>query len=154
MAKKEISNERKTLYYIGMGLTAIGAILFISTFFTFFSFMNPDTMFEDGPSFIFSFMGRPVIGMVLMIVGSIIRTVAVKGVAGSGLVLDPKKAREDLSPWTHMAGGMINDVLDKTPLNKKAETSSVKEIIKIRCKNCSELNDEDAKFCKNCGEKL
>lgn len=154
MAKKEISNERKTLYYIGMGLTVLGAILFISTFFTFFSFISADNMFEDGPNFIVSFMGRPVVGMVLMIVGSVLRTVAARGVAGSGLVLDPKKAREDLSPWTHMAGGMINDVLDETPLNKKAETSSAKEIIKIRCKNCSELNDEDAKFCKNCGEKL
>ena len=66
-------------------------------------------------------------------------TVEVCGMAGDGTIA---------------AGGMINDVLDETPLNNKAETSSAKEIIKIRCKNCSELNDEDAKFCKNCGEKL
>ena len=65
-----------------------------------------------------------------------------------------KKARADLSPWTHMAGGMINDVLEETPLNKKTETSSVKEVIKIRWKSCNELNEEDARFCKNCGEKL
>ena len=29
-----------------------------------------------------------------------------------------------------------------------------KEIIKIRCRNCGELNDEDAKFCKSCGREM
>ena len=32
MAKKEISAERKTLYYVGMGLMIIGLLLFLSTF--------------------------------------------------------------------------------------------------------------------------
>jgi len=29
-----------------------------------------------------------------------------------------------------------------------------KEIIKIRCRNCGALNDEDAKFCKSCGREM
>lgn len=37
--------------------------------------------------------------------------------------------------------------------NRKSE-SEVKEIIKIKCKECGALNDEDAKFCKSCGKEL
>jgi len=29
-----------------------------------------------------------------------------------------------------------------------------KEIVKIRCKECKSLNDEDVKLCKNCGKEL
>lgn len=143
MSKKEISSERKNLYYAGMAVTGIGILLFLSTFLT---FMNPESFFTSGnPG---SFMIRPFIGVLLIAAGSGMRTIAARGTAGSGLVLDPKKAREDLSPWTSMAGGMLKDALDETDLSTK------KEVIKIRCKNCEELNDEDAKYCKNCGEEL
>ena len=82
--------------------------------------------------------------------GGFMRTVAVRGVAGSGMVLDPKKAREDLSPWSSMAGGIIKDALDETDLVSEKE----KEVIKIRCTACLALNDEDATFCKKCGKKI
>lgn len=144
MAKKEISEERKVLYYAGMIITGIGVFLFMSTFFT---FMNPDR-FLMGEVSMGSIMSRPLIGFVMIAVGGFMRTVAARGVAGSGLVLDPKKAREDLSPWSSMAGGMINDALSET----KIGTS--REVIKIRCQKCTALNDEDSKFCKDCGEKM
>ncbi len=32
--------------------------------------------------------------------------------------------------------------------------SANKEIIKIKCRNCGTLNDEDSTYCKSCGEKL
>ncbi|WP_028829963.1 zinc ribbon domain-containing protein [Proteocatella sphenisci] len=143
MSKKEISQERKMLYYGGMAVTGIGVLLFFSAFL---SFMNPMGMLmEDSMS---SFMMRPFIGIIMIAAGGFMRTVAARGVAGSGMVLDPKKAREDLSPWSSMAGGLIKDALDETDLDSK------KEIIKIRCINCSELNDEDATFCKKCGKKI
>ena len=53
---------------------------------------------------------------------------------------------------------MINDTLEEIDLaksvvnnlsNKKSES-----VIKIRCQTCKALNDEDAKFCKECGEPL
>ncbi|HAS73262.1 MAG TPA: hypothetical protein DCS67_03865 [Clostridiales bacterium UBA8960] len=144
MAKKEISEERKVLYYAGMIVTGIGVVLFMSTFFT---FMNPDR-FLMGEVSMGSFMTRPLIGFIMIAVGGFMRTVAARGVAGSGLVLDPKKAREDLSPWSTMAGGMINDALGETKLGTN------KEVIKVRCQKCSALNDEDAKYCKDCGGKL
>ena len=145
MSKKEISEERKALYYGGMAITGIGVLLFLSAFL---SFMNPASMLMgSSPG---SFMMRPFIGIIMIAAGGFMRTVAVRGVAGSGMVLDPKKAREDLSPWSSMAGGIIKDALDETDLVSEKE----KEVIKIRCTACSALNDEDATFCKKCGKKI
>lgn len=143
MAKKEISEGRKLLYYAGMVVSGIGILLFLSVFV---SFMNPERMLANGS--MGTFMSRPIIGILMIAIGNGMRVVAARGVAGSGIILDPKKAREDLSPWSSMAGGMIKDALDETEIHTK------KEIVKIRCRSCSELNDEDAKFCKNCGEKV
>ena len=145
MAKKEISDERKIAYYAGMALTVVGLLLFFSTFLI---FINPDKFFEN-PS-LGSFMTRPIIGFVLIGLGGFLSKVGVRGTAGSGLILDPDKAREDLSPWTTMAGGMVKDALQETNIG----TGRTKEIVKIRCQKCSELNDEDAKFCKNCGQTI
>lgn len=144
MAKREISDERKTMYFIGNAISIVGILLFLSTFIT---FLNPDKFFSTSSS-MGGIMARPFIGILLLIAGNGLRTVAARGVAGSGLILDPKKAREDLSPWSSMAGGLINDVLDETDIGKGKET------IKIRCQSCSELNEEDAKFCKACGRAI
>lgn len=58
---------------------------------------------------------------------------------------------------------MINDVLENIDIvekvkdelveNKSSNTGS-KEIIKIRCRHCDCLNDEDSKFCKQCGKEI
>ncbi len=159
MAK--ISKERKVTYYIGMGMTILGFILFISIFFTFFGFMNRgiDNMYSvhtsvlepsRGPSF-----ARPLIGMILMIVGQLVMRVGARGAAGSGIILDPEQAREDLKPYTEAAGGMINDVISNIDaFDKKENTSATKEIVKVRCRSCGILNDEDAKYCKSCGKEV
>lgn len=151
----KISKERKVTYYIGLGIMALGFILFISVFFFAFSaisnrdpFANP--FFDDPPPFI-----NAVIGIVLIIVGSIVTNIGARGVAGSGLKLDPDKAREDLKPFNEARGKMINDVIsniDAVDNITKPQTS--KEIVKIRCKACNCLNDEDAKFCKDCGSPI
>ncbi len=90
----KISSERKALYYIGLVLIVIGFILFISNIFTFGS----DDMFYGGGAS--TFMARPLAGMICIIIGSILRGgIGEKGgTAGSGLILDPEKAREDLKP--------------------------------------------------------
>lgn len=144
----KISHKRKALYYFGLVLIVIGFILFISTFFT---FATGDVFYMDG----FSIMLRPVIGMICMIVGSILRGIGEKGTAGSGLLLDPEKAREDLKPHSVAKGKMINDAVENIDVVKKlGEGGTGKEIIKIRCRNCGELNDEDAKYCKSCGREV
>lgn len=151
----KISSERKATYYVGLGMIVLGFILFISVFFSMASFMsNPfgggGFGFGKVPSFF-----NAIIGMILMIAGSIVMNIGARGAAGSGIILDPDKAREDLKPYSEAAGGMINDVISNIDVVDKITTPRVeREIIKIKCRNCGSLNDEDAKYCKSCGEEI
>lgn len=147
MAK--ISNERKATYYVGLGMIVIGFILFISVFFSAASSMN-DPFMSGPPPF-----GNAVLGMVLIIAGGIIMSIGARGAAGSGLLLDPEKAREDLKPFNEAKGEMINDVISNIDaVDKIIQSHEEKEVVKIKCRNCGGLNDEDAKFCKGCGREV
>lgn len=145
---KKISPERKALYYTGMGLTGIGILLFLSVFFTAFT-GDPFEMMES--------RGNPMangfIGFILIGIGGVVMNLGARGAAGSGLILDPEKAREDLHPFTSAAGGMISDALEEVDLLKK-RSEEPEEVIRIRCPQCKELNEEDARFCKSCGKEL
>lgn len=148
MAK--ITKQRKAIYYIGLGMTVLGFILFISVFFSVAMFMNGPFGASREPAFMNS-----VLGMVLMIAGSVVLRIGAQGAAGSGILLDPEKAREDLKPFNEAKGGMINDVLSNIDVvDNFTKSNEEKEVIKIRCRNCHSLNDEDAKFCKNCGKEI
>ncbi|RYG66554.1 zinc ribbon domain-containing protein, partial [bacterium] len=92
-------------------------------------------------------------GMGMMVVGGILSGIGRAGMAGSGIVLDPQKQREDLKPWSRMAGGMVNDALEQVDVVKSVSASG-REVIKVRCPACRTLNDEDAKFCDECGKPL
>ena len=148
MSNENISNARKALYYGGMFLTGLGLLIFISTFFVVFSGGIIENS-GSGSSFIGSFMTRPLIGMGLMVIGNFMRSIGMKGTAGSGLILSPNKAREDYKPWTKMAGGMLKDVIDESK-----EESNSQDMVKIRCIGCKTLNEEDASFCKSCGQPI
>ena len=103
----KISNKRKTTYYVGLGMIILGIILFLSVFVMFAKMMGePDLMFSKQPPFI-----NAVIGIILMIAGGYVTNIGAKGAAGSGLILDPDQAREDLRPFNEAKGGMISDVL-------------------------------------------
>lgn len=148
MADK-ISNGRKITYYIGLGLIIIGVLLFMSTFFIGF---EPSFFFGSPP-----FAENPVIGMILFIIGAVLMNIGARGPAGSGILLDPEKAREDLKPYNKAKGEMINDTLDNIDVIKGIEKIAVqnnKEVIKIKCQYCGTLNDENAKFCKECGKSI
>lgn len=149
----KISKERKITYYIGLGLIVLGFILFISVFFSVADTMNDPmmAMMEDkGPNFT-----GPILGFVLIILGSIITNIGAKGAAGSGILLDPDRAREDLKPYNEAKGGMINDVISNIDVvDKLSDTMNKKEVIKIKCRSCGALNEEDATYCKCCGEKI
>lgn len=148
----KISSERKAIYYTGMVLVVIGFILFISTFFTFavgFGGFNVPSRLS---------IISPIIGMVLIIIGSILMAIGRKGAAGSGIILDPEKERDDLKPFSSAKGKMINDVIENIDIvngvGKKMSKEDVKEVVKIKCRNCGALNDEDSKYCKSCGREI
>ncbi len=86
--------------------------------------------------------------MILIAVGMVTMVVARRGLAGSGLVPDPERSREDLEPWARAAGGMVNDALEEMPNLRGKET------VKVRCQKCRSLNAESQKFCGQCAASL
>jgi hypothetical protein len=146
--KKPISESRKIAYYLGYILAVIGLISFLSVFVTSAMRFGNFSNFESNAK---SDMFRALLGMGLMIVGGAISNLGARGLAGSGIVLDPDKAREDLEPYSRMAGGMVKDALDEADI----KLSGTKEkVIMIKCQSCGKLNEDDSKFCQECGKKL
>ena len=151
----DVAPERKALYYAGMVVGAVGFLLFASNFLIVAS--GPGAMVGGGQGFVWRAVG----GMALIVAGRGMMTVAARGLAGSGLVLNPGQARRDLEPWSRMGGGMVNDALDEVPIVRDAvgrlgdrEADRVVEVVRVRCPHCKALNDEQARFCGQCGERL
>ena len=110
MSKRKISPERQGTYYVGMVLTGLGLILFMSTFVSHCSHFGDFTDFENRSKTTF---GTAIAGMICIGIGQFLMQLGREGVAGTGLKLDPEKAREDLEPWSRMKGGMLKDTLDE-----------------------------------------
>ena len=98
-----------------------------------------------------SMMFRAFGGMALIFIGGIVSNIGARGVAGSGVVLDPGKAREELEPYTRMAGGMVKDALDEADVHLGGK---LERVVMIKCSACGKLNEEDSKFCQECGQKF
>ena len=172
MANTEISPERKAAYYGGMTLIGCGVLLFASNFFLLageFGASAPraelgtpewhkqfDAKMERGRGFGSGMIFRALGGMALMVAGSVLMRVGAVGLAGSGVILDPQKARKDVEPWSRAVGGMVNDAVSEVDavknLNKPPEPPP--PIVKVRCRRCQALNDESAKFCNQCAASL
>lgn len=160
---REISEDRKFYHSVGMGLIVLGLLLFFGAVFQgiqkemhreedFNKWIQAGSPFESAPD---RHLGPSpaalMIGFVLIAAGAITRGIAAQGIAGSGLVLDPKRAREDLEPHSRMVGGMLSDALDEAKLHLGAEPE---QVVMIRCRTCSHLNPEESKFCNECGSEL
>lgn len=142
-----ISPGRKTAYYAGTVISVIGLLLFLSVFVTHaMNFGN----FDDFEGQARSFMFRAIGGIVLIGVGQFIRSIGARGLAGSGVILDPKQARDDLKPYSKMAGGMLGDALEASDLSEHLG-SGPERVVMIKCSDCGKLNEEDSKFCQECG---
>ena len=103
----------------------------------------------DGRSSGFSLF---MVSLVVLMVASVVKGTAAKGLAGSGVVLDPKQARKDLEPFSRQAGGMLRDALDEVGVN--LGQAEAKDVVMIRCRECARLNEEDSKFCQECGKPI
>src|SRR4051812_2125058 len=94
--QRQIPPERQKLYYAGMALAGVGFLLFLSVFVTAIAnFGNFDDFAGQARSEGFRAIG----GMVLMMAGAALMNVGAKGLAGSGVVLDPQRGRKDVEPW-------------------------------------------------------
>jgi hypothetical protein len=107
---RQISPERKTLYRAGQIVAVVGLLTFLSVFVSGALHFGDFSNFEsDARS-----MGlRAVGGMLMIIAGMAMLMVGAAGAAGSGLNLDPEKARGDLEPWARLQGGLTKTSLEE-----------------------------------------
>jgi hypothetical protein len=112
--ERQISPERKSLYYLGNTLAIIGLLSFLSVFLSAaINFGDFTDFHSQGQSMAFRAFG----GFVLIFLGGAIARIGSAGVAGSGLKLDPEQARRDQEPWSRLTGGVVRDVLDEAGIN-------------------------------------
>jgi hypothetical protein len=153
---REISPERKAAYYAGMCLSVIGFCLFTVPFFTIAAVIGGMAPFGAAPAG----FGFAIVGFILLIIGRGLMTVGKSGLAGAGIILDPERARQEQEPFSRMGGGILHDTLDEAGLIDEAglklgrNVPPVKQVVMIRCRNCGKLNEEDSKFCQECGREL
>lgn len=143
---RNITNKQKTGFYLGTILLGLGVIMFSAPFVD--VFFNGMTNREPGipDSFKIALVGFVIVGL-----GQIFRVISARGLAGSGLLLAPKQARKDLEPYSRMAGGMVKDALEETG---GLASGKIQEKVMIRCQACKKLNEEDSRFCQECGEPI
>jgi hypothetical protein len=144
----KISGERQASFYAGTGLAALGLVLFVSVLvghaLSFGDFTDFEARTRSGAI-------RALVGVGLIVVGGFLRGVGQRGIAGSGLVLDPSRARRDLEPFSRMAGGMLKDALDEANVELSGRGEKV---VMIKCARCAKLNEAEAKFCQECGQRF
>jgi hypothetical protein len=146
---KQISEQRKVVYYVGTGLQILGGLLFASVFVTGAMHFGDFSNFHANAK---SDMFRGLGGMGLLIAGAVIRSIGARGLAGSGVILDPEEARRDLEPYSRMGGGMLKDALDEADIHIAKGQSE--NIVMVKCLSCGKLNEEDSRFCQQCGKPL
>ncbi len=143
-SRKSVSPDRQALYYVGMAIFAFGLVAFLSVFVTF------------GRGGMSSFAGRGFGGMIFMMVGQFLMRIGSRGWAGSGLILDPDRARREIGQWDQLTGKGLPDQRSGTEPLRDLEASfdPPDPAIKLRCRNCQMLNEEYANFCSHCGTAL
>lgn len=155
---RSISPDRKLAHLMGTCLMVVGGLMFAFTALSMVSdFGSGPTSIDSASSSMISFVLGGFGGVALMGVGRGMRTVAARGLAGSGVVLDPERARKDLEPWSRMAGGMVQDALSETDLEigRRGEAGGEPErVVMLKCTGCGKLNEEDSRFCQECGAAL
>lgn len=147
---RHVSPGRQGVHALGTLLIVIGAISCLSVVVAVAGLFTSGTSSGDLPS------PMPVVvGFVMIAVGGALRSLGAKGIHGSGLVLDPQRARRELEPHSRQVGGMIGDELDEAGIALGArEPRPVERVVMIRCTACQTLNEDGSKFCQECGAKV
>jgi len=149
--RRQVSLGRKLAFYGGYLCMAAGFLLFLSAFWPFFG--GPASF---RPSALGLLALRAAGGLVLMLLGRLLRRIGILGLAGSVVILDPPKAREDLEPWSRAAGGLLGAAISElSALKRPGEpTAATPTATQARCSRCEASNDLGARFCNQCGEAL
>lgn len=144
---------KKTIRVFGITLTVIGGGLTIAGLISFFSAFNSMGMPE---LFWLAFIGLPLLGVGMgMISFSYQREVARYMKNEHAPVVN--ETAEDVSPAIHTATKTIKDAwsdINSTSSNgaKTHETNNSRK--NVKCAKCGAINDENSKFCSECGASL
>jgi hypothetical protein len=126
MKSTSISPGRRTAFRAGTVIIGIGLALFSSFFIAV-------AMGISGHRTVESHMGAVIaatfVGFAMIVVGGILRGVGKAGLAGSGLTLDPDRARRDLEPWSRTAGGVLSDTLDEAGIDLKRDKGTSPDLL-------------------------
>jgi len=144
---REISAGRKATFYLGIGLLLIGFYLVGTGFLRFTGLLE-----EPRPSIHGELPGafrQFALGAVVIAFGGLFRVLGSRGIAGSGLMLDPRQARRDLEPHARMAGGLVRDAAEEAGFAPPARV-----VQRLECGSCGRTNESDARFCQGCGKAL
>ena len=136
-----ISATRKLLFYAGY--LAYGAAVALAVWVA-------CALFEPAsytPSGLRHVLIGGAIAVALWFVGLFLRRLGVLGLAGSGLLLNPMRARRELEPWSRAAGGLLSSALNEVHVPREV----MREVVKVRCPSCAALNDETSRRCRACG---
>jgi len=139
LAQRQIPPERRAIFYVGLIVSVIGILSFLSTFLSFAAHFGDFTNFEQRGS---SMMMRAVIGMVMMIAGGLLSGVGKAGLAGSGITLDTEQARRDVEPWSRMAGGVLKDAMDEAGIGGDSKPTDETLAFDERLRRLKQLRDD------------
>jgi hypothetical protein len=143
MARTEIGRGRQAAYHGGLVLVLAGIAVVGLSFLSAFSIVGkagglvgdlagsagqgrppPAGAVEGFVGQVFDAVFRTVLqtfgGVGLIVGGALLRRVGARGLAGAGVVLDPRRARQDVRPWSEMQGGVLRDTLDAAGLTPPA----------------------------------
>jgi hypothetical protein len=95
---------------------------------------------------------RGIGGILLCWLGAFLMRLGSAGLRGSGVILDPQGARQDLEPFSRASGGMLQDALEE--VSAVGQLGQPQAVVKVKCRSCNTLNAENAKFCNQCGQVL
>ncbi len=149
--RRQVSSGRKAAFYLGYLSFAAGAALAV------WVVAGP---WHFTPSGLWAESMRSIAAVCCIGLGVFLRRVGIRGLAGSLVVLDPPRAREDLEPWSRAAGGLLDAALSEAPALKEIASArsgakpTEAPAVKVRCGSCGALSDEEASFCSRCGRRL
>jgi hypothetical protein len=137
--QRQVPPERRTLYYVGMAVAAIGFLTFLSVFVSGALHFGDFGNFEARSR---SMAIRALSGVVMVMGGLFLMTVGRMGVAGSGIKLNPEEARRDVGPWARMTGGIVKDAIDETGIKLGEQSSSEKLPFDERLRRLQKLRQD------------
>lgn len=137
--KRQVSPERKALYYVGMVVTAIGLLTGISVFISAASHFGDFSNFQERGR---SMIARTLIGFLMIVGGGFLSRIGRMGMAGSGIKLDPEEARKDVEPWARMTDGVVKDAMDEAGIKTGSQATGERLPFDERLRRLQKLRED------------